>query len=463
MAPIFPKLIRNPQPAPETLAEPKAELESDQEFSDNQVELDLPAMEELPSEEVQTEEYLPSALPEVAMEEELPGDEWHDMESVSAGSEDSEELEALEEPLASAGAAGAAEATGDLRPRKPWYLQGWSWGVAALVLLVAAVVVDIQINFSGLHGSSTAKDSGKDLASNDTSQPTPVLVKRKPRPNVEGEGPVVVKLPSRVPEPMAEVPTETESESEPDPSPDPVAESPTEQVSDAGQGGFEAMDDAPYRDHSPEELLRDFLDASSLRERWPMMITESSPELLLESALDGPLPKGKRIELDYEDPHPEAGHTDHVFAVTMSGEDDREQAHRMVVRVRPDQSPKLLADPFLDLWGGRLADYASRPREEAADFDVVAVLLARSAGSDVPDPDGKMTLKLMGRDHEGEIARAYVDREGAFSQLLEADEVLLRFGSPTTCRVKLRWNTQEGRDKAWLEAVDITRFGWGPR
>ena len=275
---------------------------------------------------------------------------------------------------------------------------------------------------------------------------TPVLVKLPKLPGTDSEQGklVVIKLPDQRDKP------EIEPESKPQPDAKPQAD----------KTDFSQLTDADYMGHTPIELLRAFLRAQSLLERWPMIASQSKPGSLLDTPLDGLMPEPKQVQLEYQDPNSEAGYTDHVFAVSFVDGGGDQPLHRMVVRQWPGRPPKVLADPLLDLWGGKLRDFASQVREGDAEFDAVVTVLAHCSDEDVPYRKRKMTLKLMERDYDGEIARAFFNRDGAMAKLLDDGSFRLSYGKSVSCRVKLRWNRKEDPQKPWLEATEITRFGW---
>lgn len=321
-----------------------------------------------------------------------------------------------------------------------WYRQVWLWGVAAVLMVTAWVVVQSLSEVGAPpRSASTERVDCEDAK-------TPVLVKLPKLSGTDSEPGklVVIKLPDQRDKP------EIEPESKPQPDVKPQAE----------KTDFSQLADADYMGHSPIELLSAFLRAQSLLERWPMIISQSKPESLLDTPLDGLMPEPKQVELEYQDPNSEAGYTDHVFAVGFVDGGGDQPLHRMVVRQRPGRAPKVLADPLLDLWGGKLRDFASQVREGDAEFDAVVTVLARCSDEGVPYRKRKMTLKLMERDHDGEIARAFFSRDGAVAKLLDDGSFRLGYGKSVSCRVKLRWNCKEDPKKPWLEATEITRFGW---
>lgn len=321
-----------------------------------------------------------------------------------------------------------------------WYGQVWLWGVAAVVMVTAWVVVQ-SLPKAGAPPRSASTEQV------DCEQfKTPVLVKLPKPPGTDSEqGKLVfIKLPNQRQKP----------EIEPQPKPEPEAKP------QADKTDFSQLSDADYMDHSPIELLREFLRAQSLLERWPMIASESKPGLLLDTPLNGLMPEPEQVQLEYEDPNSEAGYTDHVFAVGYVDGGGDQRLHRMVVRQWSGRAPKVLVDPLLDLWGGKLRGFASQVREGDAEFDAVVSVLARCSDEDVPHWKGKMTLKLMERELDGEIARAFFNRDGAVAKLLDDGSFRLSYGKSVSCRVKLRWNRKEDPKKPWLEATEITRFGW---
>jgi len=279
-------------------------------------------------------------------------------------------------------------------------------------------------------------------------QPPPVA----PPPDVPHV--VKVSLPDK-----PNLPDPPESEPALNPEPPPVVKVPSNP--EPAEPDFSSLDDAAYRDYDAGQLLREFLIAETLVERWPMMFTESNPKRLLGGILDRPLPAIKEMELEYQDARPEEGYVDHVHAVTFADESSS-SVERVVVRQWQDgRPPKVLADPLLDLYGGRLQAFLSQPGNGEGEFDVIISVLASCSDPSLSHPENKMTVKLMGRDHGAEIGRAHVIRGGSISKLLADGSFRLSYGNPTACRVRLRWNALERPDQPWLEAVEISRFGWG--
>jgi hypothetical protein len=212
----------------------------------------------------------------------------------------------------------------------------------------------------------------------------------------------------------------------------------------------------------PEELLERFLKASSLEERRLMILSASTPEELAISCLAKPLPQVTKMQLDFRENKPDGGGMDCYFNVDFEGKSGELGPQWMVVRTRPDQGSKVLVDPFLDGFGGRLASYAMEVRPEPQIFQVMVVASAGCKDLSVPLYQDKLTLKLLDEDQGSPIAKAYCSKNSSIAHLLEDGTFRLSYGNPTVCRVLLRWNQTESAESPYLEAVEIKGFGWEP-
>ena len=69
--------------------------------------------------------------------------------------------------------------------------------------------------------------------------------------------------------------------------------------------------------------------------------------------------------------------------------ENRTNPHTILVRIRGSAKPKVVVDPFLDSYGGRLADYAKSPTDKAEFFQVIVWPLASCYDERVPNHDKK--------------------------------------------------------------------------
>lgn len=269
----------------------------------------------------------------------------------------------------------------------------------------------------------------------------------KPPPPPVPEPPVVVDTPPQPPPPVPEPPV--------------VVEPPVVMFVRPGLA-LPVGEMERYRDAKPADLLREFLTASSLRERWPMIATLRQPRELMTTCLAGHLPAATAIALEFEDPQADLGYTDYCFAVHFKGADPHQSLQSIWVRQREGQGPKVMADPFVDLQGGGLPAFIAAPVAGERRFQILVAAFAGCSDPEVPDAAGKMTLKLLASSQGEALGRAYFAKAGPIGRLLEGDDFQLSYGNPTACQVRLRWNHEESPGKPYLEAVAIERFGWAP-
>jgi hypothetical protein len=209
-------------------------------------------------------------------------------------------------------------------------------------------------------------------------------------------------------------------------------------------------------------VLETFLTAKTLAERLPLMETKTPEAELATSCLAGPLPVAKSMLLDMQESNPLEEMVDFYFNVDFEGSDKVLNPQTLLVRVRGREVPKVVVDPFLDLYGGRLAAYASKPSDQAATFQVIASALASCNDPKIPDPEKKLTLKLLARENGKEIAPAYFGRMSKIHEMLEDGTYSLSYANARACTVMLRWNSEDSPDYPYLEAIRITALDWNP-
>ncbi len=209
-------------------------------------------------------------------------------------------------------------------------------------------------------------------------------------------------------------------------------------------------------------VLEKFLAANSLAERLPIIETQTPEAELASSCLAGPLPPAPKMLLEFQESNPLEEVVDFYYSVDFEGTDHRANPQTILVRVRGRGDPKVVVDPFLDLFGGRLAAFASKPREKGGVFQVIASPLASCTNTDVPNREKKRTLKLLPRDNTKEVAEAYFSKISKINEMLEDGTYNLSYGKAKACTVMLRWNTEENPKMPYLEALVIKALDWNP-
>jgi hypothetical protein len=215
-------------------------------------------------------------------------------------------------------------------------------------------------------------------------------------------------------------------------------------------GGIEAL-----------ELLEKFLAMETLEQRLPYLETKRSEADLASSPLNGKLPEILRITVDIRETNSIEQVIDYFYHVDFADEAGGANPQTMLVRSRGTSPPKVVVDPFLDLYGGRFARYAETPVEDAGTFQVII-----SAGAfcydDVPGAEKKFTLKILSREDSKEIAKAYFGKRSKIGDMLEDETSGLSWAQAKACTVFMRWNTDEDPERPFLEALDIKALNWNP-
>ncbi len=237
----------------------------------------------------------------------------------------------------------------------------------------------------------------------------------------------------------------------------PVGEPPMPSISDPDPVGDPGVDPGI----AAREMLEEFLEMKSLDERMPFIETQQDEAELVSSVLNGPLPEVQKITVDVRTTDPIEQLIDYYYYVDFADDDGGSTPQTMLVRTRGTQPPKVVVDPFLDLFGGRFARYAKTPVKEAGTFQVII-----SAGAfcydEVPAPEKKYTLKILARDDAKEIAKAYFGKASKIGEMLEDESSGLAYGQATPCTVFLRWNIEDDPENPFLEALDIISLNWNP-
>jgi hypothetical protein len=211
-----------------------------------------------------------------------------------------------------------------------------------------------------------------------------------------------------------------------------------------------------------KEVLDKFLAAKTLAERLPLMETRTLQGELAKSCLTGPLPEVKNISVGTVENNAVEQVADFYHLVDFDAGNNRTNPQTILVRIRGSAEPKVVVDPFLDSFGGRLADYAKSPSDKAGIFQVIVSPLATCYDERVPNHEKKLTLKLLPQVNAKEIALAYVGRQSKIAQILEDGSYSLAYNKPKACTVMLRWNAEDDPNMPYLEAVALRTLDWNP-
>ncbi len=210
------------------------------------------------------------------------------------------------------------------------------------------------------------------------------------------------------------------------------------------------------------EVLEKFLGAKTLAERMPLIESQTPEADLAKSCLNGLLPTTSKIEIDAQETNSVEQVVDYFHNVDFVVDGKPVNPQTLLVRTRGSAQPKVVVDPFLDTFGGRLATYAKAPTDKAGIFQVTVSAVASCNDETVPNREKKLTLKLLSRDNTKEIARAYFGRQSKISEMLEDGTFSLSYGKAKACTVMLRWNAEDNPAMPYLEALTIKTLDWNP-
>ena len=211
------------------------------------------------------------------------------------------------------------------------------------------------------------------------------------------------------------------------------------------------------------EVLEKFLAAKTLAERLPLIETQTPEAELAKSCLTGPLAGDEQDRDRRSGNQPRRAGGGLLSQRGFRGGRQPVNPQTLLVRIRGSAEPKVVVDPFLDSFGGRLAAYAKAPIRQGRDFP--GDRLGRwppATTSSVPNREKKLTLKLLSRDNTKEIARAYFGRQSKIGEMLEDGTYSLSYGKAKACTVMLRWNTEDNPAMPYLEAITIKTLDWNP-
>lgn len=209
-------------------------------------------------------------------------------------------------------------------------------------------------------------------------------------------------------------------------------------------------------------LLEKFLKMESLEERLPHIETKRPISEMQGSVLSGPLPKDPRIEVDVRKTNAIEQVVDYYYCVYFTPEaGSAPPPQTMLVRTRGTSPPKVVVDPFLDLYGGRFARFAEKPVKDEQSFQVI-IWVGASCYEDIPGAENKLTLKITARNSNESIANAYCGKNSDIGNMIKDENSWISYGETRPCTLLLRWNTEDDPEKPYIEAVAITALDWNP-
>lgn len=203
------------------------------------------------------------------------------------------------------------------------------------------------------------------------------------------------------------------------------------------------------------DVLGRFLAAQSLDERLPLMETSTPREELEKSVLAKPLPISSAFNSTEVRFNKVEGATDVAFVVPFGSNLGGDERHLLMVRTRGSQDPKVVADPFLDGFGGRVAEFAEKPVEGEKVFRVVMTVFDFCTDEGVPDREGKFTMKICAHPGGADVAKAYFSRQAPLAKKFTPSKMPM--GRSIGGTVVLKWNLG---DRPFIEVVDVRRLDW---
>ena len=217
------------------------------------------------------------------------------------------------------------------------------------------------------------------------------------------------------------------------------------------------------------KVLEDFLNATTLAERLPLMEGRTPQAELEASCLAKPLPERLQLQPSMqvantiESNNTIENFTNYVFKVTFAKSKGAKESFDLLVRQRGNQVPKVVTDPFLDLFGGRLREFAAHPGDgKQGTFQVLVSAFNTCNDNTVPNYEKKLTLKLIGEPTGKEIVTAYAGKASVIGDMLNNDQSGLSWGRPKACTIILNWNTRDNPARPYIEASTIKALNWNP-
>ncbi|MEP4078278.1 hypothetical protein [Haloferula sp.] len=209
-----------------------------------------------------------------------------------------------------------------------------------------------------------------------------------------------------------------------------------------------------------ETVLDRFLVARSLEERLPMIDPPLPADQLQGTILARILPEVLSVS-------PETPSFDSIedlsnfpFRVSFQGGEGSVVEYTILVRKRAELEPQVVVNPFLDLVGGRLAQFAATPTDGTHTFHAVIEAMPRCFEENIPNPDKKFTYKLSSCNVGRATARAYASLNSSLAEQLWTPDSRIRWGKRIRATVTLQWNTTEDPKQPYIELIEIKGLDW---
>lgn len=235
-----------------------------------------------------------------------------------------------------------------------------------------------------------------------------------------------------------------------------------------GDGELSITEDpTASRSESPaiaaNDMLETFLRAKDAASRLNLVEPAATEEELAATLLGGELPEFSQIVPDRPRLQPDEEVMEFPFRVSFFAGDAPNNEYVILVRQRGSQPPRVFLPAFLDLVGGRLANFTAKPNTlPPARFHVYLEPIEGCYEADVPGDDRKFTLKLMPSSVGKETARAYAANASRLRKLVEDPNYPIRWGMRRRATVSVQWNHEEDPARPFLELVDINSPDWNP-
>lgn len=225
---------------------------------------------------------------------------------------------------------------------------------------------------------------------------------------------------------------------------------------------------APRSDEPPpavvaNEMLDAFLRAKDAAGRVDMVEPAVPVEELAATILGGPLPEVAQIFSDLPQQRSTEQLTDYPYRVSFFMKGRPNVDYAILVRQRGQQPPRVFLPAFLDLVGGRLAEFTGTPNlKDPSAFHVILEPVIGCHEERIPNPDRKFTFKLLASPFGKETARAYASNGSRFRKMVEEPTYPIRWGIRGRATVTIQWNHTEDPTMPYLELVEINSPDWNP-
>lgn len=209
-----------------------------------------------------------------------------------------------------------------------------------------------------------------------------------------------------------------------------------------------------------EAVLKNFLNARSLEERVALIDPPMTAEELEDTIVAEILPEVISISPDTPTFDPIERLTNFPFRVSFQGGEGSVVEYTIVVRKRADLEPQVVINPFLDLVGGRLAEFAAAPTEGVHTFYAIIEAMPRCFEENIPNPEKKFTYKLSTSDVGRATARTYASLNSSLAEQLWTPDSRIRWGKRIRATIALEWNTTEDPSQPYIELLEIRGLDW---